>query len=96
MRPSYKWTAMLWKSYFDRGYGITSYLKYFIAFFGLTSRDVKTTFIIGIIYGLSCFLIGWLWYRYGLVETETEISNRFNPFVKEVRNGTTVIRSADK
>jgi hypothetical protein len=77
---------LLLKAYFDQGYAVTSYLKYLIAFFGLASRDVRTTLIIGFAYGISCFIIGWLWFKHGLKETETEIGNRYNPFVKEMRD----------
>ncbi len=75
----------LLKSYFDAGYGITSYLKYMIAFFGLASADVKTTLIIGVLYGISCFLIGWIAYQSGFIEAQAEVSNQYNLFQKEIR-----------
>ena len=77
---------LLWKAYFDQGYGVTGYLKFIIAFFGLASRDVISTLIFSFIYGLLCFLVGYLWFKYNLIDTEQEIRNRFNPFVKEMRN----------
>ena len=76
----------LWKNYFDQGYGITSYLKYLIAFFGLASRNIKTTMIIGIIYGLLCFLIGYVCIKSGFFKAQIEVSNKYNLFVSEVRN----------
>lgn len=78
--------SMLMKAYFDKGYGTTSYFKYLIAFYGVSSLNTKTTMIIAAIYGVACFFIGWLWYKVGLVDAETEVGNQFNPFAKEVRH----------
>jgi len=77
---------LLWKAYFDKGFGITSYAKYFIAFFGLASQDIMTTLWIGFFYGIFCFFLGWGWYRFKIIETENEVSNVFNPFCRDVRN----------
>ena len=71
----------LWKHYFDFGYAATSYLKYLIALFGLSSLNVKLTLIIGLIYGCSCFVIGKLAYSYGFVAATHEVQNNVNPFV---------------
>jgi len=73
------------KAYFDKGWGLTGYLKYAIALFGLSSLNVRTTMIAGIIYGVSCYFIGRFWYTYRLIDTENEIQNRFNPFQREMR-----------
>lgn len=77
--------ALLIKAYLDKGLGITHYVKYLIAFFGLASADVTSTLIIAVIYAILCFFIGWAWYHYKIIETEIEINNRFNLFVKEMR-----------
>ena len=82
---SRKYKILLWKRYFDTGYGLTSYLKYGIALFGLSSLNVSQTLTLGIAYGLLCFVFGWIWYRYQFVEVENEISNRFNLFAREMR-----------
>ena len=76
---------VLLKAYFDKGYGVTSYLKYLIAFFGLASRDVTTTLAIAFIYGIACFVLGWWWYKNGYALAEAEVGNRFNLFVQEMR-----------
>ena len=76
----------LLKAYFDEGYSVTSYFKYLIAFYGMASLDVKTTLTIGIIYGLSCFGIGWLVFITGFKDAMLEVRNRFDPFVKQMRN----------
>lgn len=73
------------KAYFDKGLSHTNYIKYLIAFFGFSSQDVKLTMIIGIIYAISCYIYGRLFYYFKFIETENEINNRFNPFVNDVR-----------
>jgi len=73
------------KAYFDKGWGLTGYIKYIIALFGISSLNVKRTLIVGVIYGISCYFLGRIWFKYRLVDTENEIQNRFNPFQKEVR-----------
>ena len=77
---------LLLKAYLDKGMGLTYYVKYLIALFGISSLDVKTTMIISFAWMFLSFFIGWIWYRYKLVDTETEIGNLFNPFVKEMRS----------
>lgn len=80
-----KFRFLLWKRYFDTGYSLTNYVKYGIALFGISSLDVASTLIIGVVYGLLCFVIGWLWYKHKFVEADNEISNRFNLFMREMR-----------
>lgn len=77
--------ALMHKTYFDTGYGETSYFKYAIAVFGLTSNLLNQTIITFILYGIGCYIFGWAWYRYGWAEARAEIGNRFNLFMKEVR-----------
>lgn len=76
----------LFKAYFEKGYSLTNYVKYLIALFGLSSLNVKLTMILGVIYAISCLIIGYLWYKLGFIEAEIEVNNRFNLFVKEVRS----------
>ena len=87
---AYKYALL--KAYFDKGYGVTSYLKYMIAFFGLASSNVKTTLVIALIYGIFCFVLGWFLYRIGYAEAEQEVSNQFNLFVKEMRKSNSLHR----
>jgi len=84
MTPKH-YKLMLWKAYFDKGYGVSSYFKYLIAFYGISSLDVMVTMIIALIYGFSCFFVGWAWYKYKLVDAECEVQNVVNPFVREMR-----------
>lgn len=85
MNFKYKLRLVLWKSYFDRGNALANYLLYLIGFFGLASRDVKTTLILAVLYAIGCFFLGWAWTRFKWLSAEIEVSNRFNPFVKEMR-----------
>lgn len=75
----------LHKAYFDRGYGITNYIKYAIALFGLSSLNVKTTMIAAGIYAVLCYFVGVFWYRKGLVIAESEVANQYNLFQKQMR-----------
>ena len=81
----YKFKLMIMKKYFDLGYGLTNYFFKLVAVFGLTTQLAKTTFIILFIYSISCYFIGRIYCKYHWFEVETEINNRFNPFVKEMR-----------
>ena len=82
---------VLLKAYFDKGYGVTSYFKFAIAIFGVSSLNPKLTLSIFFVYGLLCFLIGWIWYKYGFAESEAEVSNKVNPFVQEMRAASSAI-----
>lgn len=74
------------KAYFDKGLGLTSYVKYFIALFGIASQDVSKTLWITFFYAVFCFILGYAWYKYNFIEQEIEVGNKFNLFVKEMRN----------
>ena len=75
----------LLKAYFDKGYGVTAYIKWLIAFYGISSLNTKLTLVIGCIYAFSCFFIGWFWYHLGIVKAEIEVGNQFNEFVRHMR-----------
>lgn len=81
------------KRYFDIGYGISNYVKYIIALFGLSTLNLKTTMILAAIYFVFCFVLGWFWVKSGMYTAEIEVANRNNLFVKEMRKK--VIRSTD-
>ena len=93
---SWKWHFLMFKRYFDTGYGITGYIKYLIALFGLSSLDVLNTLILGFVYAILCFVIGYLWYKKSFVEVDNEISNRFNLFMREMRDMKDKIENAKK
>lgn len=75
----------LWKAYFDKGFALTNYFKYLIAFYGFSSLNVKYTLVVAGIYGVFCFFFGWWAIRYGFASAEHEIQNQINPFQMEVR-----------
>lgn len=82
---------ILWiKKYFDVGLGLTNYAKYLIAFFGLYSVgegiSMNITLIIGIAYIIGCFILGFVWIKFKLIDAENEIDNVLNPFQREVRD----------
>ena len=78
------WFLML-KRFFDAGYSLTNYIKYVIALFGISTLDVKSTMALAIIYAVFCLAVGYAWYRFRLVEIDTELGNRFNWFVSDMR-----------
>lgn len=77
---------LLWKAYFDKGWSITNYFKYIIFFVGLFDLVTAIQAFWSIVaYVIGCFIIGWAWYNTGLIETENEVNNVYNPFQREVR-----------
>lgn len=77
---------LLLKAYFDKGWSLTNYLKYLIAFGGIFEIiDAVSAIIIAAIYVIFCFFFGFFWYKYGFIETENEINNIYNPFQREMR-----------
>ncbi len=80
-----KYRFCLLKSYFEKGYGLSAYLKYMIILLGLTISDVKLMMILGSLYGISCFFVGWLWFKFNWIRAEAEVGNRHNYFQQEMR-----------
>jgi hypothetical protein len=83
--------TLLIKAYFDKGYSLLSYPKYILFLGGggsiLATGGGSTNLIIilGLIFGFICIFLGAFWYKSGIILTENEISNQFNPFQCEVR-----------
>lgn len=75
----------LHKAYFDKGWAVSNYLKYPLLLAGFAIPNIKAIIWVAFIYALACYILGWWWYNYGMTDAETEINNRFNPFVKEMR-----------
>ena len=86
MKHSKKIPLWMWmKGDFDRGYGLTSYVRTLIYLFGLSSRDVGITLIVGVAYGFFAYSFGHFWRMKKLTDKENEMNNLLNPFQKEVR-----------
>ena len=75
----------LWKAYFDKGYGVTSYLKYLIAIFGIGGFPAKYLIPLFLAYGIGCLAVGKIWYKLKIVDAENEVNNIVNPFAEQVR-----------
>ena len=86
-----KYKIVLLKRYFDVGYAATSYMKYLIAFIGgaeiILNQSYTFALSIGFLYGIGCFIFGWLWIKQGWLTAEIEVSNQYNKFVHEMRDG---------
>ena len=75
---------------FNKGYGVTAPLKYLVALLGISTaiitEEINTVLIMGFGYVIFCFILGYILYKVKYVNAEIEVSNRFNPFVGEMRN----------
>lgn len=83
MRFENKYRVILHKRYFDKGYSFFGMIKY--AFAGILVFDYFLGLVMSSIYAVVCYIIGRLWYKYHWEEAEAEVGNRFNLFVKEMR-----------
>ena len=85
----YKYKINLHKTYFDIGWGLTAYAKYFIVIFGAYSfvEQIPMAFTLYLMVGymITCYFLGWAWVRFGWYLAQIEVSNQFNLFVKETR-----------
>lgn len=80
---------MLFKKWLDQGRGLTSYFNEIILVFGVWSITEKKspllTVTIALLYGLTCIVLGWVWFKFKWKEAEMEVENQYNPFVADVR-----------
>ena len=80
---------LLWKTYVDKGLALMNYptKALMVVGIGATVQDYPLNNIIlfSFIYAFFCLILGRLWLRYRLLDTEQEIMNIFNPFCREVR-----------
>lgn len=76
-------------SAFNTGYSLTSPIKWAAATFGIAGSIQGMNLIwilIGtFIYFLSCIGVGILCFKHGWVDAIAEVSNQYNPFVKQMR-----------
>ena len=77
-------------SAFNTGYSITAPIKWAAALFGITSvidgSSPKLIIIGAVAYFLLCIAIGVPAFKFGWIDAIHEVQNRYNPFVKELRN----------
>jgi len=85
-QKQYKWfNLLLHKAYLDKGIYVLNYFKVLIVAFAFASNNVFQTFVFAGIVALLAYVVGRLWYKHKLIDTENEINNIFNPFQREVR-----------
>lgn len=85
MKFETKYRVCLWYNWLGQGIGLLNMPKYFVFMFGVSSNNLKWTMIFGLIWAISCFIIGMFWYKHGWKEADAEVANRYNKFVKEMR-----------
>lgn len=76
----------LHKRYFDVGFATLNYAKYLLMVLGINFPSIKFLILLGFGYGFLCYFLGWWWLNYGMLDAETEISNRYNLFVRQMRH----------
>ena len=86
---SFQYKFNLHKCYFDTGMSLTQLVKYAVLIVGgtsaFTSHNPNFALILVFLYGISCYIMGLIWYKWGFRTAEIEVSNQFNLFVKELR-----------
>lgn len=79
---------MLWKAYFDEGYGFTSYIKYLIAVIGISdaiiNRNIWFVVGLGLVYGVLCFFLGAFIFKSGMKDATLDVQNAVNPHFQRV------------
>lgn len=85
----YQLIVMRHWTYFNQGLGKTAIVKFFWLLFGFGSIMSGVNYLyslyLGVAYSIFCYIFGWVFYNKGWNEAEIEVSNRINPFVKEMR-----------
>lgn len=84
-REKLNFLIMLHYSYFNKGMAVTQSFRYLLYLFGMSSRNIIEVMTLGGIYGIMAYFVGMAFYKGGFVEAEQEVSNRFNKFVRDVR-----------
>jgi len=77
------------KAYFDKGLSLMNYptKALMVIGIGIAIKEFPTKYLIlaSILYGFLCFMIGFVWYKSGLIMAEAEVGNQYNLFQKEMR-----------
>ena len=89
MNINTKFNILMHKAYFDTGWSFWSMLRYVIVLTGLAegfaTSSLKYTLMIGFVYGIFCYAFGFVWFKYGWINAQHEVANRYNEFMKELR-----------
>ncbi len=76
-------------SSFNTGYSLTSPIKWVAGVFGIgaaTQGNSLYWILLGaFVYFVMCIIVGIICYKFGWVDAVSEVGNKYNPFVKEVR-----------
>ena len=71
------------------GYSLTQIFKYFLVLligWEMTgTRNLNIIIFYGLLYMIICFILGYVWYYFELVNAEAEIVNQYNPLAKQLR-----------
>ena len=90
MNLELKYKILIHKAYFDTGWSFLSAIRYFIILGGLlegfATQSAKYSFMIGMAYGLFCYVFGFFYFKFGWINAQHEVANRFNEFMKELRS----------
>lgn len=82
---SKRYKILLASRYFEKGRSKLFYIQYVIGLYALASQDVINSFLVALVFGISCLALGYWWYWSDTIAIEYELGNQFNLFVKEVR-----------
>jgi len=89
MEFNIKYRLMLWKTYVDRGRGLTSYFNEIFLILGVwqiaTYKSPLWVLVMILGYGILTFIGGWGYFNFGWEILEKEVANQYNFFQKEVR-----------
>jgi len=75
----------LQRNYVSQGRAFLGLFYGLIALFGIASGDWKKTLILGCAYYFISYFLGRYLYKKRWVEADAEAGNRYNPFMKEIR-----------
>ena len=77
---------------FEMGLNKLTYPKYIMVFFGFSSimsNDLGSAFWAAFWFGFVSLVLGFIWYFFDWERKNVEVGNKFNDFVKEMRDAIT-------
>lgn len=76
----------LQRNYVNYGKANFGFLWEFILLIGIVSNNAKAALYIGIIFYFICYFVGRYLYKHRWLEADIEAGNRYNPFIREMRD----------